>query len=195
MADFTFDAETHTYRLDGLRLPSVTEIIKPLSPDFSRIPADVLEAKRALGVAVHAACEFDDRDELDDSNTDQQVMGYVAAWRRFKSETRCSVLMNEQALYHASFRFAGTVDRVVEIVGVGKMLIDLKTAALMDDVFGVQLAGYQILLAAHINDPITRQGLRLKPDGTYQLIKYDDQNDLPCFMGLLAIHNWKESRK
>jgi len=66
--DFTFDAATHTYTAGGVRVPSVTQVLKllPLGPDFSRVDPDVLERKRQLGNLVHDACAIlDEGDDLD----------------------------------------------------------------------------------------------------------------------------------
>lgn len=194
MSIFTFDEATHTYTLDGRRLPSVTQIIAPLH-DFSRVPLDVLERKRAFGVAVHLACELDDNGELDDAETDADVLVRVEAWRKFKRDTGATVLMNEQRFYHPSLLFAGTLDRVIATRAGDVYMPDLKTSTDMADAFGVQLSGYELLVSA--NRPeyqrIARKGLQLRDDGTYRLIPYNDPNDMPCFMGLLAVHRWKES--
>lgn len=195
--DLEFDPGSHVYRLGGAVVPSVTTIIRPLQ-DFGAVPAGVLAQKAALGTAVHLACELDDAGELDDGETDPVVMGYVNGWRRFLRDTEARVLMCEQRLAHAGLRYAGTLDRV--LVGArGRhglaMLVDLKTSVQMAPSFGVQLAGYQLLLeSAHPElPPLSREGLQLRADGTYHLQPYRNPNDRPCFMGLLAVHHWKES--
>lgn len=194
----TFDEGSHTYRLAGQRVPSVTQVIAPLH-SFVGVPPDVLARKAALGTDVHLACELDDTGDLDDAATDPEVMAYVSGWRAFRRDTGAKVLMNEQRLAHPGLRFAGTLDRLVEVRGGEVMLIDLKTAANMTPAYGVQLAGYQMLLEGVVLDDgrtvpsLTRKGLQLRPDGTYRLIGYTNPNDRPCFMGLLALHHWKET--
>ncbi len=192
-----FDEALHVYTVQGRVVPSVTSIIKPLN-DFSGISADVLEKKRQLGTDVHLACELDDHGELDDAFTDAAVMAYVNGWRRFKSDTGFTVVMNERRLFHPTLFFAGTLDRLGHTRDGDGMLIDLKTAVSMGAPYGVQLAGYQLLLDGALPVPVQnfkRKGLQLRPDGTYRLIPYNNPNDMPCFRALLAVHQWKESNK
>lgn len=205
MSRFEFDASGHVYLLDGVRLPSVTQLLAPIKPDFSMVPHDVLEAKRALGVAVHLACELDDLGELDDDGTDPVVMPYVGAWRRFRVETAAVILANERRLYHPTLRFAGTVDRVADIStgpGAARDLwtIDLKTGDEAYPSFGVQLAGYEVLLRANDErispDLRMRRGtVHLRDDGTYRLHEFKNPNDQAAFMACLSLHAWKEAHK
>lgn len=193
--NFVFRSEDHSYHVDGHRLPSVSEIIKPLS-NFDGIDPVVLERKRELGTQVHFATSLDDEGELDDDDTDDVVLGYVRGWRAFKRDTGFTILMNEQKLYHPTLRYAGTLDRLGDTRGGERLVIDLKTSVCMTSSFGVQLAGYRLLIEA--NNPlllrrIKRKGLQLRPDGTYRLIPYDNPSDVPCFRALLSVWNWTEN--
>lgn len=213
-AAFTFDEASHVYRLDGQRLPSVTEILVPIKPDFSMVPPAVLEAKRAFGTAVHLACELDDLGELDDDATDPAVMGCVQAWRRFRSDTGAAIVMNEQRIYHPALRFAGTLDRLAYLRMKGDeqpstWLLDLKTSDDPHPSYGVQLSGYRLLLAGQEQagplsvalgevfrsigiDPIKRASVHLSSDATYRFHQYRDPADEATFMACLAIHRFKE---
>ena len=192
MYEFTFDEATHTYTLNGRRLPSVTQILKPIGPDFTMVPADVLEAKRQLGTAAHLACELDDDDDLDELTLAEALQPYVAAWRKFKADTGALVLDNERQLFHASLGFAGTIDRRVTLRG-DLWLLDLKTSAEPHASYGVQLAGYHLL--TQLDEPHRRGTVHLRDDGTYRLHEFKNPNDAACFRALLALHHWKESTK
>lgn len=214
-AVFTFDEAAHEYRLDGLRLPSVTQILAPIKPDFSMVPPAVLEAKRIFGTAVHTACEWDDLGELDDDSTDPEVMGCVRAWRAFRQATGCEILANEQRLYHPGLRFAGTLDRFARLKdhdGSGLWILDIKTSVDPHPSYGVQLSGYRLLLAAQDElgplsaamgsifrglgiDKISRGTVHLDPSGTYRFHQYQNPNDEAAFMACLSLHHWKESQK
>src|SRR5450755_787122 len=102
MTSFTFDAEAHEYRLAGLVLPSVTQIIAPLT-DYSGIPADVMEFARARGQAVHLACELDDKKDLDESTLDPQLLGYVTAWRAFARDFKPRWGTIEEPIYSEKY--------------------------------------------------------------------------------------------
>jgi hypothetical protein len=194
MPVFHFDEATHTYTLDGVKVPGVTSIIEPIRPDFDRVPPDVLERKRALGTAVHLACELDDNDELE--SCDDVLQPYVQAWRRFKAEAGAVILANERRMPHLQLRYAGTIDRLALIDGEA-WLLDLKTSAGPHPSYGVQLAGYAELLAAN-DGPGTvkrRASVHLFNDATFKLAEFKDPNDAAAFRACLAIYNWKENAK
>lgn len=195
MASFTFDEATHTYAIDGVRLPSVTEIIKPLSPDWSMVDASILEAKRALGVAVHLACELSDSGELDEQSTDATVMQYVDSWRSFLSHTGAAVVANERRMFHPMLRFAGTIDRVIQMPDGKTLVVDIKTASDAHPSYGVQLAGYELLLSMDSSLRIDGRATVHLAEGGYRLHMHTDPNDHPAFMGCLSILQWKESHK
>lgn len=192
-----FDEADHVYTLGGRVLPSVTQIIAPLRPDLTMIPPDVLERKRALGTAVHLACELDDYDELDEDALDDELRPYLAAWRKFKADTGAVILLNEQRLHHPTLGYAGTLDRLAETrsMHAGEpCLIDLKTSADPVPSYGVQTAGYAELLRAAGGVPVYRRcTVHLRPDGLYRMHQYANPNDEAAFRACLSIFNWKES--
>lgn len=203
MAAFTFDEASHTYTLDGARLPSVTGILAPIKPDFTRVDPGVLEAKRALGVAVHLACELDDLDELDEAGTDPVVMAHVAGWRRFKADTGAAILANEQRLYHPTLRYAGTLDRLAYLrvrdeAQASTWILDLKTGSEPHPSFGVQLCGYQMLLAAQPQplaplDGVRRATVHLDDTGAYRFHRFTNPGDEATFIACLTIARWREA--
>jgi hypothetical protein len=187
----TFDEATHTYRLLGLVVPSVTQVLKPLS-NFEGVPTHVLEAKRDLGNRVHAACQFSDEGDLDEASIESDVQPYLDAWNRFKRETGATVLLNEQRVAEPMLQYAGTLDRVV-LLHEEKWLIDLKTCISCPIAVGPQTAAY---LRALGDTSVTHRGaLRLRPDGTYRLDSLTGANDWACFMGCLALHNFLKAQQ
>lgn len=196
MPVYHFDEAAHVYTVDGVPVPSVTQLLAPIKQDFSMVRADVLEAKRELGSAVHLACEYDDNDELDGDQCDALVMGYVEAWRRFRREKRADVLENERKIFHPTLGYAGTLDRLMQFDGEA-WLIDLKTSAGPVPSYGVQLAGYTELLRVDCGAGFTpkRATVHLRGDGTYLLKQFSDTNDFACFRALLSINQWKANQK
>ena len=186
----TFDEALHEYRLGGVRVPSVTQLLAPLC-SFEGIPTSVLEAKRDLGQRVHFACQLDDEDDLDESSVGDDVRGYLDGYRRFRRETGATVVLNEQRVLERSMRYAGTLDRVLQI-WQHRWLIDLKTCISTPIAVGPQTAAYLRALA----DPtVTHRGaLRLRPDGTYRLDHLTGADDWSAFMACLALYRFKESR-
>lgn len=200
-----FDEAAHRYSVGGVVLPSVTQILRPISPDFSAIPPAVLERKRALGAAVHLACELYDQGELDEDGLDDALRPYLAAWVKFKADNAALILANERKLYHPTLRFAGTLDRLAALRPSGDRLwlLDLKTSEDSAPSYGVQLFGYLLLLVAN-GDPdlaadrlagLRRGTVHLRDDGTYRLHEYKNPNDEAAFRALLSIAQWKEANQ
>jgi hypothetical protein len=192
-AAFHFDPVEHRYTLGGMVLPSVTQILAPIKPDFSMVSADVLERKRQLGQAVHAACELDDDGDLDEGETDPLVLAYLQGWRKFRADTGALVLENERQLFHPTLMYAGTLDRSVSVNGE-TWLVDLKTVYPNPvPSFGVQLAGYDLLRQADGAEPAAkRASVHLLPDGKYRMKTYTNPNDFVCFRALLSLSHWKK---
>lgn len=185
-----FDAGRHEYRLDGRYVPNVTRILAPLH-DFSGIRGDVLEHKRQVGEAVHAAIRLELEDDLDAASVDPAVEGYLQAWRRFVAETSFECFLSERIVYSGKYRYAGTLDLVGVVCGK-ESLLDAKCTVGIHPSVRLQTAAY--LQAASeaglVRSAAKRYGLMLKPDGAYVLEPFADRNDLAIFLAMLSVHNW-----
>jgi hypothetical protein len=156
-AALTFDEASHTYRVGERVVPSVTQLLAPIKPDFSMVPPGVLERKRQLGTDVHLACELDDDDDL--GEVDDEILPYLQAWRQFRADTGAEVLANERQLYHPTLMFAGTLDRMMIMPSSRETwLLDLKTSIDPHPSYGVQLAGYRLLIAANVSPEAAAEG-------------------------------------
>lgn len=191
-----FREEDHSYHLDGVRVPSVTQIIGSLY-DFSHVDPDLLERAADFGKSVHTACELDDNDDLDYPKLDPALRPYVDAWRAFKQTTQFKVSLNERIVHSKKFRYAGKLDRFV-ILCKGptckQAIIDIKTCTDLHDAIGLQLAGYEI--AAREEGLITgrscaRYAVQLRGDGTYRMREYKDASDANYFLSFLNCHRWR----
>jgi hypothetical protein len=185
----TFDEATHTYRLLGAVVPSVTQVLTPLI-DLSGIPPAVLEAKRQLGQDVHFACQLLDEDDLDEDSVTEDIEPYLRAYRKFKADTGARVLLNERQVAEPMLMYAGTLDRVMEIGGT-RWLIDLKTCIASPIAVGPQTSAY---LRALGDTRVTHRGaLRLRPNGTYRLDHLTGADDWSVFVSCLTLWRFKET--
>lgn len=105
-----FDELTHTYTLEGVRLPSVTQILQRAGLiDFSKIPGPILLAARDRGAAVHRAIHYLNEGDLDPDFEHEfpEYWPYVAAWINFVTATgfRCATADDVPELTHVE-RFA-----------------------------------------------------------------------------------------
>ncbi|WP_042299090.1 hypothetical protein [Paraburkholderia kururiensis] len=191
-----FDEPTHTYRLDGRIVPSVTRLLDSARLiDLSGIPPETLERKRLIGSAVHKACELDDLGVLDESSIAPVIEPYFSAYRKFKRETGFVPLLIEHRVAHPALGYAGTLDRTGLVLDVPEQ-IDLKTTSALSPAVGVQTAAYE---AALYSDPsydgprnLGRKALQLRNDGTYRLETYKDPRDFAVFAALATVYHWKE---
>lgn len=192
MSELTFDPGRHEYRYGGSLVPGVTSILAPLI-DLSSIPPGVLEAKRDLGSRVHLACQLHDEDDLDESSVEDDVEPYLRAYRQFLRDTGARVILCEAQVYHPTYRYAGTLDRVFQM---GQhVLTDIKTSFTTPRAAGPQTAAYLAALSVMLGQirPTRRAALRLRPDGSYRLDFLDGADDWSVFLACLTLKRFKES--
>ena len=166
-----FDEQKHEYNVLGTKLPSVTEIIGPLTYTKYKIDAGVIEQAAHKGAMTHELTAAYDRGDLeDDSSIPADGAMYYKAWKDFCHDYQVEWKYIELPLACASF--AGTVDRIGMIDGK-LVVVDIKTTSSMDRASKIalvtQLHGYSVLCRE--NDiPVvfsSAVGVQLKKDGTY----------------------------
>lgn len=180
-----FDPEKHIYTVDGVRFPSVTQIISDMGlyGDTSYFT----DYCRERGSFVHKIIEYHLSGELDEATIDPDLQGYFEAWRRFEKEAAFFVSDTcEKVMADMMHRFAGTIDHVGHLNGHYAVL-DVKTGG-PSPAHALQTAGYSILLKY---PGVRRFSLHLKDDGNYKLIEHKDRQDTQVFMAALAIFYWK----
>lgn len=193
MADLIFLPDSHEYFYQGARVPSVTQVLKPLY-DFSCVGDEVLEVARQRGSLVHRLCELDDLNNLDPDSIDDSLLPYLSAWRQFRIDSKFVATRIEHRLINSQYRYAGTEDRegVMSDTPKGTIdLIDIKTTATLGPEVGPQLAGYEH--ARNPNEPPIgrRYAVQLNKNGTYRLSPYTDRSDFTVFLSCLQIYNWR----
>lgn len=195
--DFRFDQESHTYWLDGVQIDGVTSMLKDME-DLSSIPPAILARKAALGTAVHCATELDDQGLLDEDTVHEEVCGYLKGWRLFKREHKVEFISIEQKLAHRRMRYAGTVDRVMKVDGE-RGVWDIKTRLQIPPAVGIQLAAYNELVRENgIADrryKLENRAIQLKPDGTYQIHRFNHEEHYAAWIALLTLRNWRKSHE
>ena len=195
--EFRFDPANHTYWLGGVQIDGVTSMLKDME-DLSSIPPAVLARKAALGTAVHYATELDDQGILDEDTVHEEVRGYLEGWRLFKREHNVEFIAIEQRLVHLRMRYAGTVDRVMKVDGE-RGIWDIKNRVEIPPVVGIQLAAYHELVRENgIVDrrhKLANRAIQLKPDGTYQIHRFNHEEHYAAWIALLTIRNWRHNHE
>ena len=186
-----FDEEHHRYTLNGQRIPSVTQIMRPLTNlVYGKIDPVVLKQAADFGTAVHACTEFLDRGELDESSVEEEWQPFLNAYVSWKESVKPKILNIEERL--ACFTFAGTIDRVVVIDGE-LWIIDIKTTTEIHKHVGVQLAAYAALAEKAFGGFYRRAALQLKEDGSFKVQEFRSVKDERCFNSLIFLHHWLEN--
>lgn len=195
IAVLTFDEATHTYFVNGVRVPSVTQVLAAAGlRDLSGIPQVALENKRELGQLVHEATELDAFGKLDESTVDDQVWPYLRSWRKFCSDTNARILTAERRVDHPLYGYAGRLDHEVIVSGVAGIL-DKKTGS-PNPSDRLQLAAYEAARNSGRRDhTLYRWDLYLRPNETYQLIEYTGKADFTVFLAALQIWKWRASNE
>ena len=196
----TFDKEAHIYRWNGEIVPSVTQILKPLSAlSYGTIPSAVLAHAADRGTAVHNATWFYDQDDLDESTLDPEVAPYVAAYIEWRKVSGFEIETIETPVYSERLRYAGTPDRVVR-KGRKEGILDIKTTLRLEMGVGPQTAGYleaenEQRRAWHGDLLRYRWALQLKSDGRFELTEMTSPEDIGEFYALCHHHHWLKKQE
>jgi len=194
-----FHHEAHEYFLDGPPAPSNTQVLRAQGlVRYDGVPPFILERARRRGAAVHQLVHYINENDLDEASVDPAYVGYLAAWQRCAAERRLTPLVCEYRVASRRHRVAGTLDLLCESDGEG-WLFDYCTGDLEKLAKHLQTAGY--LGMAHewaadgdrrLHEILKRHrrwrraAVRLRADGTFRVLEYDDPTDYSRFLTLVA---------
>lgn len=176
-----FFAEAHEYRLDGQRVPSVTQILS-WNTDTSRIPA--WTAHR--GTALHLAAQFLDEGDLDWDSVDPIVLPHLERYRDFRDTQKPEYEAIELPVWGEidGLRFAGMIDRV-RVLRSHRRVTDLKSGKPRAE-HGAQVQAYKVALQQRFGyDDVGCSGLYLPNDGPWVEKQYNEPHHLETFRAKL----------
>lgn len=195
--ELSFDERQHVYKMDGMIIPSVTTVMRPLTDDvYGEIDEDILNRAAARGTAVHEAIENFVKFGIEDIPL--EYGGYFEAYRKWHKDHNVKASGTEIRLYHKSLLYAGTADMAAEVDGENT-LVDFKTSASIQHMLcGVQLEAYKRAWESHTGgSQFKRKAIvQLKKDGGYEMVEFGA--DIECwrvFTALLTVRNYKEKFK
>lgn len=188
----TFNEELHEYRINGVVVPSVTQITSSLT-DYSRVPPSVLERKRDIGIALHKAVEIYLKGDFETAALPDSFLPYFAAFANWLEKERFQPDQSELRVYSEKAMYAGTLDLTGTTARGRRALIDFKCTAKLMPAAKVQTAGYA-QACMEMGDSIKeRYVLQLKPDGTYRFELFKDREDFTLFNSLLSFHHFQQA--
>ena len=196
----TFDPIKHEYREDGVKLPSVTQILEKngLFEFMEFVNPDQLERSRLRGTAVHRGSELMDAGTLDESTIDPEIRGYLYCYQEACKTIRADYgfwlkdAVREQQYRSKKYKYAGTPDRVFldlkKLVGV---VLDVKTGV-KNVAAALQTAAYQ-QMAEELYETRMRKwirlGLYLHPRAPAKIIPFKATTDFAMFLSCFNV--WK----
>lgn len=184
----------HSYRLDGMPVPGVTRTLSALFPSqFDHVDADVLAAKRDVGIAADAWCELDDRGMAALNTVPAEVEPFLDAWRTWKLKTGFVPVYYGQFVASRVYRFAGQLD----VGGYFNQapddwaVVDRKCVRALSPLTALQVSGYKIAAIESIGVNFRRKfAVQLRSDGRSNPKEYKDPLDEGRFLALLGSVNW-----
>lgn len=173
---FSFTESDHSYWLEGVRIPSITQLIQKgglVSGEHF-----FTEASRARGTEIHTLCTAFDLGALVQANLEGPHSGYVLAYLAASAQMKPEWTRIEEADYHAGLKFAGRIDRE-GIVLRQFSIVELKSAVKAAH-HAVQTALQTILTEPRHKLPLTtvqRLCIYLKANGKFQVVRHEDARD------------------
>lgn len=196
MPELAFEEKTHTYKLNGVVIPSVSSIMEPINAvKYDRVDSYTLDKAAQKGSAVHDAIENYIKFGIDDIPTEHR--GYFDAFIDWWNEYKPVVVGSEIRIYHKLMRYGGTVDLLCYINGE-LTLVDYKSTYVLSDMTcGVQLEGYAQAFASHGIRVQKKKILHLKKDGSFNVREYPAADAERCkvFGSLKCIYDYIQSNK
>ena len=111
VCDIRFEEEPHRYLLRGVAIPSVTQIMEPMSLMlYNGIPADVMYEAANRGTRVHEQVSNFVKYGIEE--IDEDTKPYFQAFQKFQAEYEPHWAESEYRTYHKTLRYAGTLDLI-----------------------------------------------------------------------------------
>lgn len=194
--ELMFKEEDHTYRVNGYILPSVSQVMKPLSDaHYRNTDKEMLQKAAVRGTNVHAAVENYLLFGIEDIKP--ELRGYFDGFKRWVDKVKPIPVKTECRIYHKLLNYAGTADLPCYIDDK-LTLVDFKTTATISQMLTrVQLEAYKKAFES--------QGIRFeqkliiqsRKDGSYHCEAHpiDDTESWKVFTELLDIHRFIQKYK
>lgn len=133
-----FDEVTHTYSIDGIVLPSVTQIISEIMPNkYANVNKRVLNEKAKFGTEGHKIIERLDVTDIDNAKNlvgmieNKSLEICIREYLRLVSKYNIYPYLHEMSV-HYSYIYAGTLDMIARVNDDDLSLIDIKFTSTLD---------------------------------------------------------------
>lgn len=191
MPDLQFTEADHSYTLDGVRLPSVTQVIDRVLPRAF----EASEWHKQRGAVLHRCTELADAGRLKWDTVHPEVLPRVKAWQKFRRDCPGVIAMNERKLHHPLYHYAGTMDRAI-FFETELFIVDLKSSVTPQ--VRLQLAAYSLLWSAIKGNkpPQGAVAVELRDDETYRTLwlnKAELRQAEREWLAVLTVYNFMQT--
>lgn len=170
--DFRYDDPTHTYWFGAAQATGATHAIN--SAGYGEAVSGRAHAANFLyagerGRAVHSMCHLDDLGQAEGYDMDENLLGYLEAWRRFKREFQFvpDPEACERPIGHRLHRYGVTPDSAGESL-FGYMVVERKVRELARKDW-LQLQAQKMAIRDVLGRPVKcGRVVQLRGDGTYR---------------------------
>jgi hypothetical protein len=174
-----YDPLTHTYRVNGKRLPSVTEIIQTVLP--RKWNASDFDLRK--GTMVHKALALHMAGCLEIDTVDPRIVDRVNAGIMAAKAFGWMPAMIEPPMAHDIMQYAGTPDMITQC----GCIVDWKGSE--QETTGLQLGGYGNL--AKVNGITIRRLYEVTTgDNGYKVKEYDLRRHMGLWVALYGVYGW-----
>lgn len=194
--ELQFKEDTHTYTVNGFIVPSVTQIMKPLSSEYYKgVDDKILNEAAQRGTKVHEAAELYLLYGVED--IEPELRGYFEGVKKWIDEVKPIPVKTECRVYHRILNYAGTADLPCYIDG-DLTLVDYKTTASVAQVLTrVQLEAYKKAFESHGITFKRKLIIQSGEDGTYRAVEHpiEDTESWKVFTELLDVYRFIKKYK
>lgn len=165
-----FDEATHTYRIEGKVIPSVSEIVRRILPNqYKDVPEFVLRKAAEFGTDVHSMIEVYNDTGLYLPAEDERKNHCLDEWIKLKDGI--TIKASEMRVHYKDI-YAGTFDALAEMDGK-LALIDFKTTSKVhEEYLTLQLNLYRMALESLSEGRVERlAGIWLPKKGKGKIVE------------------------
>lgn len=193
--DIRFEESTHTYHLDGVRVPSITQVLKCATyDDFDHVHPDVLAKKAREGTELARMIEDWVKGRFDVMSYDPVLLGDFDAFEIWHRKTGGMVLHSETIVASKRWQYAGRLDLVYQFPTGVVAMIDIKRTYSPPVSGGPQTAAQALAFSEMSGDEdmknMPRYLLHIK-DEVCTLVPQRDRNDIKVFLAALNVTKWR----
>lgn len=201
-----FIDETHTYLIDGVIVPSVSEILHFIFPNkYKNVDTITLNKKAEYGSIVHESIENYEkvrckngleeayRNTINSLNLDNNQIFSLEQYIRLKDRYGINVISQEQMIHYFD-KYAGRFDMIAKMRG-HLSLCDIKTTAQLDrEYLSWQLSFYELAYTSmYHTEPFEKLYAIWLPKANYgELVEIER---IPITELSRVLKEFKESRK